>query len=450
MNNWVLNEGERLDDLVRGDMKIIQRPDQFCFSLDSILAAHYVSIRKKDRIADLGTGTGVIALLLSTLGGEDITAFEINPVMADLARRNVNGNNKSDCIKVVECDYRNVKELYPTGSFDSVVVNPPYREIGTGRMNHCKGVASASYELNVTLEDIFHTAQYLLKYGGRLTMVHRADRLVDLITLGRRYKMEAKRIRPVDLIAAEDTRHTRILLNHFQISGHVVSYHEHNKKESGNKLIEALKSGRSVAQCSDAGMPVISDPGSDLVRLAIEAEIPVVPLPGPNAALTALIASGLDARQFAFIGFLPKINAKKKKLLFDMSHIPVTLIFYEAPHRLKETLETLIRELGNRKAVLAKELTKRFETFKRSMLQELLDDLETEIPRGEYVILVEGWNEISAEEKEQKTGWREEAVSFALKMPLKEAARQVSFKHHLSRREVYQYLLNQKEADANK
>ena len=160
MNNWVLNEGERLDDLVRGDMKIIQRPDQFCFSLDSILAAHYVSIRKKDRIADLGTGTGVIALLLSTLGGEDITAFEINPVMADLARRNVNGNNKSDCIKVVECDYRNVKELYPTGSFDSVVVNPPYREIGTGRMNHCEGVASASYELNVTLEDIFHLGRY--------------------------------------------------------------------------------------------------------------------------------------------------------------------------------------------------------------------------------------------------------------------------------------------------
>ena len=111
MNNWVLNEGERLDDLVRGDMKIIQRPDQFCFSLDSILAAHYVSIRKKDRIADLGTGTGVIALLLSALGGEDITAFEINPVMADLARRNVNGNNKSDCIKVVEYDCRNVKKL---------------------------------------------------------------------------------------------------------------------------------------------------------------------------------------------------------------------------------------------------------------------------------------------------------------------------------------------------
>ena len=217
MNNWVLNEGDRLDDLVRGDMKIIQRPDQFCFSLDSILAAHYVSIRKKDRIADLGTGTGVIALLLSTLGGEDITAFEINPVMADLARRNVNGNNKSDCIKVVECDYRNVKELYPTGSFDSVVVNPPYREIGTGRMNHCEGVASASYELNVTLEDIFRTAQYLLKYGGRLTMIHRADRLVDLITLGRRYKMEAKRIRPV--YARIGASAVRVLLE-FRYGGH--------------------------------------------------------------------------------------------------------------------------------------------------------------------------------------------------------------------------------------
>ena len=117
----------------------------------------------------------------------------------------------------MECDYRNVKKIYPTGSFDSVVVNPPYREIGTGRMNHCKGVASASYELNVTLEDIFHTAQYLLKYGGRLTMIHRADRLVDLITLGRRYKMEAKRIRPV--YARIGASAVRVLLE-FRYGGH--------------------------------------------------------------------------------------------------------------------------------------------------------------------------------------------------------------------------------------
>lgn len=197
MSNWILHDGERLDDLVREDMKIIQRPDQFCFSLDSVLVAHYVSLREKDRIADLGTGTGVIALLLAALGSKNITAFEINPIMADLARRNVEGNQRTDCIKVVECDYRNVKELYSTGSFDSVVVNPPYREVGTGRMDRREGVASASYELNATLEEIFHTAQYLLKYGGRLTMIHRADRLVDLIAFGRKYKMEAKRICPV-------------------------------------------------------------------------------------------------------------------------------------------------------------------------------------------------------------------------------------------------------------
>lgn len=128
-------------------------------------------------------------------------------------------------------------------------------------------------------------------------------------------------LRQVDLIAAEDTRHTRILLNHFQISGHVVSYHEHNKKESGNKLIEALKSGRSVAQCSDAGMPVISDPGADLVRLAIEAEIPVVPLPGPNAALTALIASDLMPGSLRSLAFCLKLTQRKR------SYCSICLIF---------------------------------------------------------------------------------------------------------------------------
>lgn len=165
-------------------------------------------------------------------------------------------------------------------------------------------------------------------------------------------------LKNADIIAAEDTRHTRILLEHLGIQGHPVSYHEHNKKEAGPKLIEALKEGHSVAQVSDAGMPVISDPGADLVRLALDEGIPVVPLPGPNAALTALVASGLDARQFAFIGFLPKITAKRKKLLADISRVPLTLIFYEAPHRIKETMDVLIQSLGDRNAVTARELTK--------------------------------------------------------------------------------------------
>ena len=195
MTEWTLKDGERLDDLVRDGMRLIQRPDQFCFSGDSVLLAHYVKPKAKDRIADLGTGTGVISLLVSALGGRDITAFEVNPVMADLARRNIAGNGKEDRIHVVECDYRKVNERFPSGSFALVLANPPYREMGTGKMSRLEGVASASYEMNASLTDVFKTAQYLLKYGGRLAMVHRADRTADLIAIGRLYRMEPKRMR---------------------------------------------------------------------------------------------------------------------------------------------------------------------------------------------------------------------------------------------------------------
>lgn len=251
-------------------------------------------------------------------------------------------------------------------------------------------------------------------------------------------------LKEADVIAAEDTRHTRILLDHLGIAGHVVSYHEHNKKEAGPKIIAMLEEGKTVAQVSDAGMPVISDPGADLVRLALAAQLPIVPLPGPNAALTALVASGLDARQFAFIGFLPKITAKQKKLLTDMSRVPVTLIFYEAPHRLKDTMDTLIKYLGDRKAVTARELTKKFETFRRGTLKELREELNKNDPRGEYVILVEGWNESMQDEEENGPSWQEEALALVKTMPQKEAARKIAAKFNMGRREVYQYLLNQK------
>ena len=248
-------------------------------------------------------------------------------------------------------------------------------------------------------------------------------------------------LKKADVIAAEDTRHTRILLDHLGIAGHPISYHEHNKETAGPKLIEMLQEGKSVAQVSDAGMPVISDPGADLVRLALEAHVPIVPLPGPNAALTALVASGLDARQFAFIGFLPKITAKQKKLLTDMSRVPVTLIFYEAPHRLKDTMDTLLKYLGNRKAVTARELTKKFETFRRGTLADLRAELDENDPRGEYVILVEGWNEDMETEEEETRSWQEEAEELAKTMPQKEAARKIAAKFNMGRREVYQYLL---------
>lgn len=195
MNEWKLKEGERLDDLVRDGMKLIQRPDQFCFSIDSVLLAHYPAIKPKDRICDLGTGTGVIALLMSALGGKDIAALEVNPVMADLAKRNVEGNHRESVIHVIPCDYRKANEHFPSGFFSLVVVNPPYREVGSGKMSESSGVASASYELHATLEEVFKTSRYLLKYGGRLAMVHRADRTADLISLGRKYRMEPKRMR---------------------------------------------------------------------------------------------------------------------------------------------------------------------------------------------------------------------------------------------------------------
>lgn len=192
-DEWVLNEGERLDDLVRDDMKLIQRPDHFCFSVDSVLLAHYVEPKKNDVIADLGTGTGVIALLVSSLGGNHIAAFELDPVMADLARRNVEGIIKKRRSKSL----KEITGNLPGSSIPKILVlaNPPYREVGTGRMSAKSGVASASYEMNATMDDVFKTAQYLLKYGGRLAMVHRADRTADLITIGRKYHMEPKRMR---------------------------------------------------------------------------------------------------------------------------------------------------------------------------------------------------------------------------------------------------------------
>lgn len=254
----------------------------------------------------------------------------------------------------------------------------------------------------------------------------------------------AEILRDADIVACEDTRHTRILLTHLGIERPVVSYHEHNKKEAGPKLIDALREGKSVAQVSDAGMPVVSDPGADLVRLALAEDIPVVPLPGPNAALTALIASGLDARQFVFVGFLPRTTANRKELLDAVRRIPFTLIFYEAPHRLKGTLKLLLAALGDRRAVTARELTKKFETFRRARLSELLEGLDEEAPRGEYVVLVEGWQG-EAEDAGAEGGWETEALALAQDLPIKEAARRVSAKWNRSRREVYQFLLQQTE-----
>ncbi|WP_442602109.1 16S rRNA (cytidine(1402)-2'-O)-methyltransferase [Paenibacillus sp. KN14-4R] len=198
-------------------------------------------------------------------------------------------------------------------------------------------------------------------------------------------------LKEVEIIAAEDTRQTRKLLSHFEISpSRLFAYHEHNKMNSGPELIRLLSEGQSIALVSDAGLPAISDPGYDLVCLATESSIPVVPIPGANAALSALIASGLSTEKFTFIGFLPREKKGITKELERLKTLCETLIFYEAPHRVVKTLNAMAEVWGDRRICLARELTKKHEEFARSTLLEAITYLEEQAPLGEYCIVVEG------------------------------------------------------------
>ncbi|PWV95935.1 16S rRNA (cytidine1402-2'-O)-methyltransferase [Paenibacillus cellulosilyticus] len=194
----------------------------------------------------------------------------------------------------------------------------------------------------------------------------------------------------VDLIAAEDTRQTRKLLTHFEIQTRLVSYHEHNKRASGPELIRLLEEGTSIALVSDAGLPAISDPGADLVRDAAERGIPVVPIPGANAALSALIISGLPTERFLFAGFPPRQKKALNEWLTSVAHEPGTLMMYESPHRIEKTLAAMLEVLGDRRIVMARELTKRHEEAARGTISECMIWLEEHPPLGEYVIIVEG------------------------------------------------------------
>ncbi|WP_297963563.1 16S rRNA (cytidine(1402)-2'-O)-methyltransferase [uncultured Anaerovibrio sp.] len=249
-----------------------------------------------------------------------------------------------------------------------------------------------------------------------------------------------------DLIAAEDTRHSRKLLSHFDIHTPLTSYHEHNKLDKGPELVEHMLAGRTVVCISDAGLPGISDPGAHLAMLAIEAGIQVSPLPGANAALSALICSGLDTTAFTFYGFLPRTGKKRRELLERIARRPETLIFYEAPHHLKGTLGDLLKALGpHRRAVTARELTKAFEEFNRRSLGELAAYYDEHEPRGEFVIIVEGFdlnNEVEAGPKQQLTPAELVAKLEREGMGRKEAMREAAKQLGISRRDVYQALLN--------
>ena len=249
----------------------------------------------------------------------------------------------------------------------------------------------------------------------------------------------------VSLIAAEDTRHTRKLLSHYDIHTKLTSYHEHNKEEKGPELIQHLLSGEDLVCVSDAGLPGIADPGSHLVGLAIEAGVQVVPLPGANAALSALIASGLDTVTFTFVGFLPKTEKRRGEVLADIRQHRETLIFYEAPHRLPRILHELEECLGGeRRAVAARELTKCFEEFRRGTLAELSAWYGDHEPRGEFVILVEGFSGES--ESEDNPDIPQDPVELykhylGTGINRKEAMREAAKQLGISRRAVYQLLV---------
>jgi len=250
-----------------------------------------------------------------------------------------------------------------------------------------------------------------------------------------------KTLEAVDLIAAEDTRHSLRLLNHFDIKNKLFSYHEHNKTTTGPQLIGVLLEGQSIALISDAGMPGISDPGEDLVKLAIEAGIRVEALPGPSAVITALAASGLSTRRFMFEGFLDRHKKTRKKRLEELKSFRETIVLYESPHRLLEALKDINQVLGNRQVVLARELTKKYEEYYRGTLEEAMVYFKDKGVKGEFVVILEGNQE---EELLTFDTTIEEDLLAAMAKGLskKEAIGQVALQRQLPKKEVYQVAID--------
>lgn len=253
-------------------------------------------------------------------------------------------------------------------------------------------------------------------------------------------------LKEVDLIAAEDTRNSIKLLNHFDIKTPMTSYHEYNKVEKAYTLIDKMHSGVNVALITDAGTPGISDPGEVLVAMCYEAGIEVTSLPGPAACITALTLSGLSTRRFAFEAFLPPDKKERKAILEELKSETRTIILYEAPHHLVGTLEELYETLGNRRMTLCRELTKKHETAFCSTIKDLLDFYQDQKPLGECVLVIEGKSREEIRE-EEKAAWEEMSISQHMEVyekqgiARKEAMKLVAKDRGVTKREIYQALL---------
>ena len=254
-------------------------------------------------------------------------------------------------------------------------------------------------------------------------------------------------LKEADLIAAEDTRHSIKLLNHFDIKTPMTSYHEFNKVEKARYLVDKMREGTNVALITDAGTPGISDPGEELVRQCYEAGIEVTSLPGPAACITALTISGMATRRFAFEAFLPSDKKEKQEIFEELKKETRTIILYEAPHRLVRTLSELLENLGDRRISVCRELTKTHETVFRTTVSEALSYYETVEPRGECVLVIEGKNRLEIQQ-EQERSWEAVSIEEHMKRYLdggtdkKEAMKLVAKDRGMKKRDVYQYLLN--------
>lgn len=248
-------------------------------------------------------------------------------------------------------------------------------------------------------------------------------------------------LKNVDLIAAEDTRNTLKLLNHFEIKKTLISYHRHNEEEKQNGLIEKLKEGKNIAIVSDAGTPGISDPGEVVVKKAIENQIEVIPIPGACAAINALIASGLDTKEFSFFGFLPLNKKLRKEKLDEIKNETRTLIIYEAPHKLKDTLMDLKDIIDDRKIVLARELTKIHEEFIRDDIEKLIE--KSNNLKGEMIILIEGCKKIEKENILNNLSLEEHYKYYEnLKFEKKEIIKKIAKDRNVTKNEIYMYFNN--------
>ena len=253
-------------------------------------------------------------------------------------------------------------------------------------------------------------------------------------------------LKEADVIAAEDTRNSVKLLNHFGIRTPMTSYHEHNKIEKAHQIIGQLKQGKNIALITDAGTPGISDPGEELVRLALEEGITVTSLPGAAACITALTMSGQPTRRFVFEAFLPREKKERRSILEELKTETRTIVLYEAPHRLVATLEELLEALGNRSVTICRELTKKYEEVQKTTLDNVLLYYKDHVPRGEYVLVLEGRSRREMEAEQQRT-WEgmsieaHMAIYEAQEIPRKEAMKLVARDRGISKRDVYQALL---------